>query len=121
MDFDGFVYASIENPATVGVAMDYVDVYGGSTTRKEIMLAKSSGGFMVDLTANKTKDGYVDLWLLSVEPIGEEKFVLTSVLIGTYEDLLTPTMRFDSYEKEIITGILHLAVLMILFTAGCVC
>lgn len=91
MDFNGFVYASIKNPATVGeVVMDYVDVYGGSTTRKEIMLAKSYGGFMVDLTANKTRDGYVDLWLLSVEPIGEEKFVHTSVLIGTYEDLLTP-------------------------------
>ncbi|MDO5843823.1 MAG: hypothetical protein Q4Q53_01580 [Methanocorpusculum sp.] len=89
-DYNGYMYANSNNPSLVGtIQTGYTDVYGGSTMRKMIMLAKAGGGYMTDLRSNPDKEGYIDLWLYSVEPIDSHYFVDTGIIIGTYEDYLT--------------------------------
>ncbi|MDO5845825.1 MAG: hypothetical protein Q4Q04_02765 [Methanocorpusculum sp.] len=91
LDIKGYVYASIYYPETVGYSSTGIkDVYGGSVTRRAIMLAKTGSGFMTNLTPNPEKDGYVDLWLVSIEPVDETYYIYTAAVIGTFEDLLTP-------------------------------
>lgn len=90
MDMNGYVYASTYRPEFVGtVQTGYTDVYGGSTIRKMIMLAKSGGGLMCDLSENPEKEGYVDLWLYSIEPVDNYYFVQAGTIIGTYKDYLS--------------------------------
>lgn len=92
--FDGYVYASMQYPEVVGgSATKYIDVYGGSSTRKAILLAKTGGGFARDLTKNPEKDGYVDLWFTAVEPVNEKYYVYTSAIMETVKDTLTPHIQ----------------------------
>lgn len=89
MDINGYIYASTYYPEFVGtVQTGYTDVYGGSTVRKMIMLAKSGGGLICDLTENPDREGYVDLWLYSVEPVDNYYIVHAGTIIGTYKDYL---------------------------------
>ncbi|MDO5843744.1 MAG: hypothetical protein Q4Q53_01180 [Methanocorpusculum sp.] len=88
LDYEGNIYASAYNPSVVGYTLTgYKDVYGGSTVRKLIMLAKSGGGYINELYPNPIKDGYVDLWLYSVEPIDDTYIVYTGAVIKTFEDI----------------------------------
>lgn len=90
IDTSGFVYAHSTHPEFVGnVRTEYVDVYGGSTARKMIMLAKGGGGLMNDLRRNAENPEYVDLWLYSIEPIDNYFFVMSGSIIGTYKDYVS--------------------------------
>lgn len=93
LDVDGNVYASIQHPELVGKSATFMtDVYGGSLTRRAIMLAKTGSGYMSQLTANPEKEGYVDLWNVIVEPVDENYYIYTSVLVETFKDVLTPCL-----------------------------
>lgn len=95
--FDGMIYASAQFPQAVGmVQTKTVDVYGGSTTRKAIILAKSGGGIMTCLLPDAAKEGYVDYWVLAIEPIDGTKHICTGSVLATFKDILTPVL-----EKEI--------------------
>lgn len=96
LDVNGTVYASALHPEIAGLsATGVTDVYGGSTIRRAIMLTKTGGGFFVDLRKNPEKEGYVDLWLLSILPVDEKYFISSGAVVGTFEDLLTPYL--DSF------------------------
>lgn len=88
-DYEGNVYASTYDPNTVGsVLTNRVDIFGGSVIRKNIMLAKNGGGFLMDLLPSD-EEGYLDLWLINVEPVNDNYFIDTSAIIGTFEDEIT--------------------------------
>ncbi|MDO5843776.1 MAG: cache domain-containing protein, partial [Methanocorpusculum sp.] len=94
IDMHGNLYASVYNPTLVGESLtSHTDVYGTSIIRKLIMHAKNGGGFMSDLTQSKDRGGYVDLWLICVEPVDNNYFITTAAIIGTYEDVLTPYLK----------------------------
>ncbi|MDO5845015.1 MAG: hypothetical protein Q4Q53_07730, partial [Methanocorpusculum sp.] len=91
LDYSGKVYASIMHPESIGDTItDYKDLYGGSTIRKNILLARSGSGFMPDLSASKEKEGYVDLWTVCIVPINDEYLITVAAYSGTNEDILTP-------------------------------
>ncbi|MDO5845598.1 MAG: cache domain-containing protein [Methanocorpusculum sp.] len=94
VDMYGNIYASLLHPEMVGESSTgQTDVYGGSTARRAIMLAKTGSGFTVDLTPNPEREGYVDLWLLSIEPIDDMYYICAGAVIGTFEDVLKPYMK----------------------------
>lgn len=86
-DYTGNIYASTYDPTTVGSVLTFnKDVYGGSVIRKNIMLAKNGGGFLMDLIKNPDKEGYVDLWLIYTEPFNDYYYINTAAIIGTFKD-----------------------------------
>lgn len=89
--FNGEVYASVYYHDDVGEsATGYTDVYGGSITRKAIILAKNGGGIMTNLLPNKDKEGYVDLWLISIDPIDNQYYSYVGTVLKTFKDELSP-------------------------------
>ncbi|MDO5845929.1 MAG: cache domain-containing protein [Methanocorpusculum sp.] len=94
IDTTGVVYAHSLKPSLVGtVQTGYTDVYGGSTARKMIMMAKAGGGLLSDLTQSTTDPSMVNLWLYSIEPIDTTHFVMTGIIIGTYRDYLSEFLK----------------------------
>lgn len=90
-NYTGHVFASMDRPDLVGgSATQITDVYGGSVVRWAIMLSKNGGGFMNALTPNSDKKGYVNLWILLVEPVDDNYYIQTGAVIGTFKDVLTP-------------------------------
>ncbi|MDO5844229.1 MAG: hypothetical protein Q4Q53_03670 [Methanocorpusculum sp.] len=94
LDVDGNLYASVVYPELVGKSATFItDVYGGSSTRKANLLAKTGSGYMETLYPNAEKEGFVDLYVASVEPIDDKYYVYVSSLAGTFEDVLTPVLN----------------------------
>lgn len=88
LSFNGELLASINHPEMIdSIVTGYTDAYGGSTARKAIILAKNGGGLMTNLSPNPDKEGYVDLWLISVEPINNRYFSCVGAVIKTFDDL----------------------------------
>ncbi|MDO5845006.1 MAG: hypothetical protein Q4Q53_07685 [Methanocorpusculum sp.] len=91
VDMEGNVLASMYYASSVGdSATGFKDVYGGSTTRKSILLAKNGGGFIVNLVSNPDREGYVDLWAAAVEPIDKNYYSYVGCVLKTFKDELTP-------------------------------
>ena len=93
-DYDGYLYASL-NPRERWDMYHtaYTDIYGGSTVRRSIMLAKSGGGTMTNLVAHPGSDGVIDWWIYVIEPINNNYFVYAETSIGEYTDYLTPFLK----------------------------
>lgn len=90
MDYSGVVYTSTMHTDSVGETLTkYTDLYGGSTIRKAITLARNGGGFMPDLSASD-KEGFVDMWTMCVAPINDEYLTITVAYSGTNNNILTP-------------------------------
>lgn len=88
IDFNGTLHASVYNQSVVGHTLTgYRDVYGGSTARKVIILARSGGGYINELYPNPEKEGYADLWLYSVEPIDNTYIIYTGAVLKTVKDI----------------------------------
>lgn len=89
MDYSGVVYTSTMHPNEIGETLTkYTDLYGGSTIRKAITLARNGGGFMPDLSASD-KEGYVDMWTMCVAPINDEYLTIVVAYSGTNNNILT--------------------------------
>lgn len=94
MDNSGGLHASTKLREHIGDSItNFIDVYGGSTVRRAIMLAENGGGILSNLRENPEKEGYVDLWVLSVEPINDDYFIIIGTVIDTFEDILTPYIQ----------------------------
>ncbi|MDO5845174.1 MAG: hypothetical protein Q4Q53_08540 [Methanocorpusculum sp.] len=93
LDMDGKLYASVVYPELAGDSVTGLGgLYGGSFTRLSLMLAKAGSGFMTYMLPNEDKEGYVDLYLAMVQPINDEYYTFASVLVNSFEDLLTPVL-----------------------------
>lgn len=93
-DYMGKVYASTDyknyQDYVGSTSTGLIDIYGGSSARRAIILAENGGGFMPYLIRNTDNEGFVDLWLLSVEPVNDDYFIVAGIFIKSFEDVLTP-------------------------------
>ena len=96
-DYNGYSYASLYNATFAGRSETrYVDAYGGSTARRGLLLAKSGGGFINDLSVNPENDEYLDWWVYCVEPIDNTYVIYAGACIGTYRNYLFPYLMESS-------------------------
>ena len=82
MDYEGTILASSQNPEMAGTsALSYTDIHGSSIGRELIMLAKNGGGAAYMSQYDKEEEN-VRIYMLNVEPIDADWFVVTVVRMG---------------------------------------
>ena len=90
-NYEGYLYASLaHDELTNSCQTGYTDIYGGSTVRRGIMVAKSGGGAMTNLVARPDSEGILEWWVYIVEPIDNNYYVYAGTCIGECTDYLTP-------------------------------
>lgn len=96
--FDGKIYASLYNKSVVGYSLTgYRDAYGGSTVRKLIMLSRLGGGYADELYACPDEEGYLNLWIYSIEPINDSYIIYTGAVLKRIKEISPDLSGFEIY------------------------